>query len=112
MGSGKQYMSWIALEDIDAIVLFLLTHDKISGSINAVAPYAATNQRFTDALAHAVHRPAFIPVPAGVLRLLCGREMADEFFLSSTRVVPKKLIESGYTFRYPHVEEALKEMLK
>jgi hypothetical protein len=111
MGSGMQYMSWIALKDLDGIILFLLTHDKISGKVNAVAPYAATNQRFTEALAKALHRPAFIPMPAGLLRFIFGREMADEFFLASTRVVPKKLIEQGYIFHYPHVEEALKEML-
>lgn len=111
LGSGKQYMSWIVLEDLNAIILFSLTHDTISGPVNAVAPYAATNARFTEALARALRRPAFIPLPAGLLRLLFGREMADAFFLSSVRVVPKKLIESGYIFHYPHVEEALKKLL-
>lgn len=112
LGSGKQYMSWIALEDLTSIILFLLTHEEITGAINAVAPYAATNAQFTEALGRALHRPTIFPVPASVLRALCGREMADEFFLSSVRVLPRKLIETGYNFRHSHVEEALKNMLE
>lgn len=112
IGPGTQYMSWIALEDLCAIILFLLQHDSLNGIVNAVAPYAVTNARFTSSLAKTLSRPAFLPVPAGILLFLCGREMANDFFLSSVRVVPKRLIDQGYVFHYPHVEEALKKILE
>lgn len=111
LGSGKQYMSWIALDELISIILYILTHPEIKGPVNATAPYSVTNEEFTRTLAETLSRPAFIPVPESVLRFIFGTEKADEFFLSSTRAIPKNLIQHGYIFQHPHLSEAFKSML-
>lgn len=110
LGDGRQYVSWIALPDLVASIRHVLMHEGISGPVNATAPFPATNAEFTRALGHALSRPAFLPVPAGVLRLVLG-EMADALLLSGARVLPRRLEESGFTFRYPQLEPALKAVL-
>jgi len=105
LGNGRQWMSWISEADAISSVLFALDHRSMSGIVNAVAPEPVTNATFTRELGKAVHRPAFIPAPAFGLRLVFG-EMADEALLASTRVVPKRLIESGFEFAYPTLAEA------
>jgi uncharacterized protein (TIGR01777 family) len=111
LGSGRQYMSWIALPDLVAAIRHILSHDSISGPVNATAPTPVTNAEFTRALGRALSRPTLFPVPAPVLRLLLG-EMADALLLSGARVVPERLVESGFTFRYPVLEPALKAVLE
>lgn len=112
LGSGKQYISWVAIDDIVSIILFILTRKNLTGPVNAVAPRAVTNTELTKTLGKVLNRPTILPVPAFALRMVLGREMADEMLLSSTRVEPKKLMGEGYSFKYPHLEEALKHMLK
>jgi uncharacterized protein len=106
LGSGTQWMSWISLHDAVAAILFLLETPSLTGPVNLTAPNPVTNAQFTAALAHAVHRPAILPVPAFALRLSLG-EMADEALLASARVYPGKLIAAGFRFTYPRIAQAL-----
>ena len=111
VGSGKQYMSWVSIEDIIGIVLHLINEESISGPVNAVSPSSETNYRFTKTLGKVLKRPTLFPLPAFVAKLMLG-EMAEELLLSSTRVVPKVLQDSGYSFLYPELESALKHLLR
>ncbi len=108
LGSGQQFMSWIALDDLIEIVRFSLTEERVVGAVNCVAPNPVTNAEFTDVLAETIRRPAFIPLPTFVLKTLLG-QMAEEILLSSTRVMPQKIIDLGFKFRFPIINDALKE---
>jgi uncharacterized protein len=110
IGSGMQYMSWIALDDVVGGLLHCLQNESLHGPVNFVAPNPVTNRQFTETLAHALNRPALFPVPAFLLRLLMG-EMADALLLASARVKPSKLLDSGYKFQYSELGEALQGVL-
>lgn len=110
IGSGKQYMSWVGLEDVIGAIEHVLTNPPISGPVNVVAPNPVTNREFADTLGHVLSRPAFLPLPAFALRILLG-EMADELLLYSAHVRPTKLTTSGYPFRGTNLEESLLRML-
>ncbi len=110
IGSGKQWMSWITLEDVVEILRFSLEHSEVRGPINVISPQPVQNAEFTKALASAMHRPALFPAPAFALRLALG-EMADALLLSSQRVLPKKLESLGYHFLDPDLPAALKNIL-
>lgn len=110
IGSGQQWMSWIGLDDVVAIMQLALENGAVRGAVNVVAPEPIRNVEFTAALSQAVHRPALFPVPAFALRLLLG-EMADALLLSSTRVVPARLEKMGYRFLQPDLESALRSIL-
>lgn len=110
VASGKQWMSWIALDDVLGAITHLLGREDARGPVNLVAPTPVTNADFTKTLAHVVKRPAIMHVPAAALRLLIG-EMADEAVLASLRVRPRRLEETGYTFRLPDLEAALQHEL-
>ena len=110
LGSGRQWMSWIALRDVVGIAKFALANDALSGPIDAVAPEPERNADFTRALAEVLHRPAIFPAPAFALRLALG-EMADGLLLSSQRVFPRRLQESGYAFEQTDLRAALREAL-
>lgn len=105
IGSGEQYMSWIHLEDMVALIDFILRQQELHGPINAVAPKAVTNKVFTEQLAKRLNRPALLPMPAVMAKLLFG-EMS-EILLYGQRVVPKKLQDAGFQFRYPQLGSAL-----
>jgi uncharacterized protein (TIGR01777 family) len=107
VGSGKQYMSWIAMADWLEAALFVLEQETMAGPINLVAPVPVTNAEFTRTLAKAVRRPALLPAPAFLLRLVLGREKADQLLLSSIRAMPARLQEAGFVFRYPTLEQLL-----
>jgi len=109
LGNGKQWMSWIHLEDLVGLFRFAL-ESRLSGPVNGVAPYPVINADFTKALAGVVHRPAIFPVPGFALRLLFG-EMS-EILLGSQRVVPKAAEAAGYRFRFPQLGAALADMLR
>lgn len=111
LGSGKQYFSFIAIDDLLDIILFAIENKALSGPINAVSPYPITNQQFTDSLAKVLHRPAFLPLPAFAAKFIFG-QMADELLLSSAKVFPKKLTDAGFTFKYPDIHDALKHTLQ
>lgn len=110
IGSGRQYMSWIALDDLLAVILFALAHNALRGPVNATAPNPVTNREFTKTLGRVLGRPTLFPVPAFAARLAFG-EMADEMLLSSTRVLPAKLQSAGFPFHFPELESALRHVL-
>lgn len=111
LGSGRQWMSWIALDDAVRGFLFVQDHPELAGAINLAAPEAVTNAEFTRALGRALHRPAIFPVPALALRLAFG-QMADETLLASTMAVPAKLLASGFTFLQSTLDSALQTALE
>ncbi len=111
IGSGRQYMSWVTLDDLVRMIDHLITHDEVCGVVNAVAPQAVTNAAFTRSLGRALRRPAVLPVPAFLIRLLFG-EMGRSLLLSSTRVEPVVLGTSGYEFVHPTLDEALVELVR
>lgn len=110
LGNGHYYWSWIALEDVLGVVVHVLANDSLSGPINTVTPFPVTNAEFTRALAKAVKRPAFLAVPPFVLEVLLG-QMADEVLLCSFRVMPARLIQSGFHFKYPSLNSAFSRLL-
>lgn len=110
LGSGRQWVSWIARDDLVAAILFLL-REPIAGPVNCTAPEPVRNADFTRALALELHRPAVLPVPRLALAALFGGEMVDETLLVSARVLPARLIEQGFTFRFPRIREALAHLL-
>ncbi|MEV6948986.1 TIGR01777 family oxidoreductase [Streptomyces sp. NPDC051172] len=109
MGDGRQYWSYIALHDEVAAIRHLIDTDALSGPFNLTAPNPLTNREITAAMGRVLHRPTLFPVPAPVLRTALG-EMAGDV-LGSARVLPKRLLESGFTFAFPDIEGALKAAL-
>lgn len=107
VGDGRQYMSWIALDDVVGAFLFALSNERLRGPVNAVAPQPIRNLEFVQALGKALHRPAFFPLPAFVVRTVFG-EMGEALLLSSARVRPASLEAAGYAFRHPELDEALR----
>ena len=110
VGSGKQYISWIALDDVLGAMHHALSTESLDGPVNGVAPQSVTNYEFTKTLGKVLGRPTVVPLPAFAARLAFG-EMADALLLASTRVVPARLQASGYTFQYPELEGALRHLL-
>jgi len=111
VGSGRQYISWLTLDELVRIIRRALEDEHLRGPVNAVAPNPATNAEFTKTLGRVLGRPTILPVPAFAARLAFG-EMADALLLSSTRVAPSRLQEAGYKFQHPELEGALKQVLK
>jgi uncharacterized protein len=109
IGSGRQWWSWIHIEDFAGAVLHLLQSDSIKGPVNMVSPNPVTNAEFTKTLAGVQRRPAVLPVPAFTTRLIFG-EFADEGILASTRVEPKALLDSGFNFKFSQLESALGDL--
>ncbi|PYU01902.1 MAG: TIGR01777 family protein, partial [Acidobacteria bacterium] len=110
VGSGKQWMSWVALEDVVEIVRFAINNRELRGAVNVAAPEPVTNAEFAKQLARAMHRPAFFPAPAFGLRLTMG-EMADALLLASQRVVPNSLLKVGYRFSSPNLGATFSRIL-
>ncbi len=109
VGNGRQWMPWVSLDDLVGIIVYAIESTHVQGPVNATAPNPVQNREFTKTLAHVLHRPAFLPVPAFALKLLLG-EFA-EVLLASQRVVPRRLQEAGYAFRHSTLEEALGAIL-
>lgn len=106
LGSGRQFVSWIHVDDYTRAVAHLLT-STLTGPVNLCGPNPVTNARFTAAFAQALNRPALIPLPLPVLRLMFGSEMVEEALLSGTRLQPRRLLDDGFEFDHPQLEEAL-----
>ncbi|MBV2353627.1 TIGR01777 family oxidoreductase [Streptomyces sp. J2-1] len=106
LGDGRQFWSYIALHDEVAAIRHLIDHDGLSGPFNLTAPEPLTNREVTEAMARVLHRPALFPVPAAVLRTVLGELAGD--VLGSQRVVPRRLLESGFTFAFPGIDEAIR----
>jgi len=111
IGGGRQYMSWVALDDLIRVILHLLSEDGRSGPVNAVAPNPVTNREFTKTLGRILRRPTIATVPAFAARLALG-EMADELLLASARVIPQRLLNAGFEFDHPTLEAALRTALE
>ena len=109
LGNGKQYMSWIHIDDLVNIFLFVARHPEIRGPVNGVVPYPSTNRDFTATLASVLHRPAFLHVPGVVLKAALGE--FGEVLLSSQKVVPEKIIGAGYDFKYPTLKNGLQNLI-
>lgn len=103
LGSGKQWVSWIALEDLLLILRHILTHASIEGAVNVTSPFPIRQEEFAALLAKRMHRKAFLRLPAILLRLCLG-QMTDELLLASAKVYPNKLLEHGYSFKWPTLE--------
>jgi len=110
LGSGRQYLSWVAIDDAAGAIQHALLHESLSGPVNAVAPHPATNREFTKTLGRVLGRPTVLAMPSFVARLAFG-EMAEALLLASTRVLPARLQASNYSFRCPKLEGALKHLL-
>lgn len=110
IGHGNQYMSWITLTDVVNALRFAIVTENVQGPINVTAPSPVTNHAFTKSLGRALGRPTIFPMPAFAARLAFG-EMADELLLSSARVLPRKLIASGFDFTHAELDDALRAVL-
>jgi uncharacterized protein (TIGR01777 family) len=109
LGSGKQMMSWIAIDDLCAAMQHVIDHQELAGPVNFTAPQVVSNQEFSQTLGKLLNRPTMMPVPKFALSMLFGE--GDEIFLSSTHVSPKRLLETGFQFQYPLLEQALKHYI-
>ena len=112
IGSGRQYFPWVAVDDAIRIIHHVLVTETLSGPVNVVAPDSVTNSSFTKTLGKVLGRPTVMVVPAFLVRLAAGAELADQVLLSSQRVAPKKLLESGYEYRLPELELAISTMMR
>jgi hypothetical protein len=110
IGSGKQYMSWIALDDLVGAIVHVIQTPSVRGPVNAVAPHPVTNREFTKTLGKVLGRPTIFPLPASAVRLLFG-QMGEEVLLASQRVEPARLVSSGFKFQFPELEAALRHAL-
>ena len=106
VGSGKQYWSWIALEDVVGMMIFSLQNDGVRGPVNVVGPAPVRNEEFVRALGKELHRPTIFPLPTFVVKALLG-EMGQELLLTSARVLPAKMNAAGYRFRHSELGDAL-----
>jgi len=110
IGSGTQYMSWVAMDDVTGAIYHTLVTGSLKGPVNVTAPNPVTNKEFTNTLGEVLKRPAVVPMPAFAAKLAFG-EMANDLLLASTKVAPKRLSDSGYEFQYPELENALRHIL-
>src|SRR6478672_1468421 len=106
VGSGKQWMSWITLDDQVAVINYVIENENIRGAVNSVSPNPVTNEEFTKTLGDVLYRPTFIPLPEFAVSMVFG-EMGDALLLASTKVVPKRLEDAGFEFKYPQLKPAI-----
>ena len=111
VGSGKQWMSWIALDDMIRVILFAIENEALRGAVNAVSPNAVTNEEFTKTLGEVVYRPTILPLPEFAVNLALG-EMGHTLLLDSRRVTPKRLTAAGFEFEFPNLKPALEHAVK
>ncbi len=111
IGSGRQYMSWISIDDVCGSIYHTIVTDSLRGPVNIVSPKPVTNEEFTNVLGLILNRPTFLSIPSFLLKSLVP-EMANEVLLSSSRVIPSRLKASGYNFKYPTLDKALRHLLE
>jgi uncharacterized protein (TIGR01777 family) len=109
IGSGEQWLSWIHRDDLVGAIAFALTHTEVSGVLNATAPNPAKMKDFSHTLGQVIARPSWLPVPGFALELLLGE--AAQVVLTGQRVLPKRTLEVGYSFQYPELKPALRQIL-
>jgi uncharacterized protein len=106
IGSGKQWMSWISLDDHIAVIEHAIENESVRGALNSVSPHPVRNEEFTKAMGEVLYRPTFLPLPEFIVSMALG-EMGDALLLTSTKVLPKRLENAGFKFRYPELRKAL-----
>jgi len=111
VGSGKQWMSWISLDDEIAVINFAIENENLRGAINAVSPNPVTNEEFTKTLGEVLYRPTFLPLPQFAISMIFG-EMGDALLLASTKVLPKRLEDAGFKFKYPQLQAAIEQAIR
>ena len=111
IGSGRQYWSWITLHDLVRVIRFCITETRLQGPVNAVSPESVTQADFAKALGRAMHRPSILPTPAFLAKALLG-EMAEGLLLASTRAMPRRLLATGFEFKEPRLDPALRGLLR
>ena len=111
MGDGRQIFSWVHIDDVVRAFDFLLNKDELSGPFNLTAPHAVSNEKFTKALAYALHRPSCLPIPRLVIKMLFG-EMGDSLLIKGQNVIPRRLQQAGFRFDYSTLSKALQSILK
>lgn len=111
VGSGKQWMSWISLDDEIAIINFAIENENIRGALNAVSPNPVTNHEFTKTLGDVLYRPTILPLPEFAVSMIFG-EMGDALLLASTKVIPKRLEDAGFEFKYPDLKPAIEHAVE
>jgi len=110
LGHGMQWMSWIHIDDMIGIIMHCIQNQELEGPVNSTAPEPVTNRDFTRNLGKALHRPTFIPMPALIAKILFG-QMGHELLLSGKKVLPVKVLQSGYSFKYAKLSDALDSVL-
>ena len=110
LGSGRQKMSWVALDEIPIIIDYIMDHDTISGPVNFVSPNAVTNAEFTKTLGSVIHRPTIFPVPGFMIKTIFG-QMGQELLLEGAHVAPQVLLDRGYRFQFSNLKEVLEKIL-
>lgn len=111
LGPGRQWVSWVSLDDEVGAIVHALTTESLRGPVNLCAPEPTTSAGLAKAIGKALHRPAVVPVPRFALSLVVGRQMTEEMVLASQRAVPEKLLASGYRFRHPDIATAMHDLL-
>jgi uncharacterized protein (TIGR01777 family) len=111
VGSGHQYMSWISIDDEVGAIVHAIDNGELHGAMNATGPNPVTNAEFTSTLGHVLHRPTLLPTPLAPLKIVYGPELVESLLLFSQRVEPTKLRATGYEFRHPSLEAALRAVL-
>ena len=111
IGDGTQWMSWISLNDVVGVINYALENENMRGAINNTSPNPVTNEEFTKTLGSVLYRPTFLPLPEFAVHMVLG-EMGDALLLDSTRVIPKRLKDAGYEFKYPELKAALEHAVE
>ena len=111
VGSGKQWMSWISLDDVIGIINYAIENENLRGAVNVASPNPVTNEEFTKTLGEVLYRPTILPLPEFAVNLVFG-EMGDALLIDSTRVEPKRLQDAGYKFKFTHLKSALENAVK
>ena len=111
IGDGKQWMSWISIDDHIEVINFALENENIRGAVNSVSPNPVTNQEFTAVMGEVLYRPTFIPVPEFAVHLAFG-EMGEALLLDSIKVIPKRLLDAGFKFKFPDLKKAIENAVK
>ncbi len=111
IGKGKQWMSWIHIDDLIGLFEHIIYNESVEGSINATAPHPVRNKDFTKKLGKIVQRPSFLSIPSWILKLSLG-EMGESLLLKGQKVLPQKAVDTGYQFKYPQLDKALTDLIK
>ena len=110
LGSGRQWFSWVHLQDLTAAFLFLIGHPEISGAVNLCAPQPVRNRELGNAIGRVLHRPSFLPAPGFMIEIILGE--FGSVLLKGQRVIPRRLLDAGFRFSYPEIDEALHSIIK